>query len=75
MKTRRYLSSHKTHHKGVSLSGENLDRVDSERLAVNAINFDDSHIVVVNREDEVRTTRDSHQAETVAKWIVFEQEP
>ena len=59
--------SHKTtHNEGVTLAGEDLDGVNFERLAVNTINFDDDHIMTVNRKLVIRFTRGRNETEAVA---------
>ena len=48
------------------MRGEDLDGVNFERLAVNTINFDDDHIMTVNRKLVIRFTRGRNETETVA---------
>ena len=54
-----------TYNKGVPLPGEDLDRVDDDRLVVDRISLNDRHVVPVDREREVRVARHRDKTETV----------
>lgn len=49
----------------VPLAGEDVDRVNLELLVVDAVNFNDGHIVIINREREVGVAGDGNKTEAV----------
>lgn len=55
-----------TYDERVSLSSEDLDRVNTERLTVDTVDFDDSEVMVIDGENPIGVTRDGDQTETVA---------
>lgn len=65
-----------TYHEGITLTGEDLDRVNGQRLCVDAIDFDDGHGVVIDRENVVRVAGDRDQTESITgtkNVLVFKQ--
>ena len=56
-----------TYHEGITLSGEDLDRVNGQCLRVDAIDFDYGHGMVIDVENVVRVAGDGDQTETVAR--------
>ena len=54
------------HHERVTLSREDLNLVDRQRLGVLAVGFDNGHCVACDREDVVGVTGDADQPEPVA---------
>lgn len=56
----------RAHHKRVTLSREDLDLVDRQRLSVLAVRLDDSQIMPSDREDVVRVAGNVDQSEPVA---------
>ncbi len=47
-------------------TGKDLEGIDLQRLSISAFNFNYSHRVIINREDEVNVAGDGNQAEPVA---------
>ena len=65
-----------TYHEGITLSGEDLDRVNGQCLCVDAIDFDDGHGMVIDGENVVRVAGDRDQTESITgtkKVLVFKQ--
>ena len=61
-----------TDNKGVSLASKDLNGVYSELLVVDSVDFDDSHVVSIDGEREVRVAGDTDKAETVPKQALCE---
>lgn len=55
-----------THHKGVSLSNEDLNRVNSVGLAVYTFDLNYGHVMAINREIIIGETTDIDQTEPIA---------
>ena len=60
-----------TYHEGITLSGEDLDRVNGQCLCVDAIDFDYGHGMVIDRENVVRIAGDRDQTESIARTKCF----
>ena len=57
---RRRKQHKKTYNKRVTLSSENRDGVDDQRLCVHAVGLDDVQGMVVNAEGVIRIAREGH---------------
>ena len=65
-----------TYHEGITLSGEDLDRVNGQCLCVDAIDFDDGHGMVIDGENVVGVAGDRDQTESITgmkKVLVFKK--
>ncbi len=54
-----------TYDEGISLTSVDMNRIDGHRLVADRVRLDDRHVVLVDREDEVRVARERDKAETV----------
>lgn len=54
-----------TYNEGITLASKDLDGIDLEGLAVNTIDFNNGHVMIVDGEDMVGLAREGHETETV----------
>ncbi len=55
-----------TYDERIPLGGEDLDRIDRDRVMVHAVDLDDPHVMVVDGERVVRVARNVDQPHTIS---------
>ena len=62
-----------TYDEGITLASEDLDGVDSVRMAVRPFHLNDRHVVSVDGEHPIWIARDADQPEAIPTMVVSER--